>query len=91
MKRLTAITVLCVLFLSAFAAGKGPAGVPGYPDSLRSVWLYTEGIKQNAIARDTVRAREFFAEAIRNDSTFAPRSEERRVGKECRSRWSPYH
>ena len=20
-----------------------------------------------------------------------PRSEERRVGKECRSRWSPYH
>ena len=22
---------------------------------------------------------------------FYPRSEERRVGKECRSRWSPYH
>ena len=22
---------------------------------------------------------------------FAVRSEERRVGKECRSRWSPYH
>ena len=22
---------------------------------------------------------------------FADRSEERRVGKECRSRWSPYH
>ena len=22
---------------------------------------------------------------------FARRSEERRVGKECRSRWSPYH
>ena len=27
------------------------------------------------------------------DSAFTPahRSEERRVGKECRSRWSPYH
>ena len=26
------------------------------------------------------------------DPTFDPaRSEERRVGKECRSRWSPYH
>ena len=25
------------------------------------------------------------------DSEFASRSEERRVGKECRSRWSPYH
>ena len=23
--------------------------------------------------------------------TILPRSEERRVGKECRSRWSPYH
>src|SRR5260370_20557514 len=26
-----------------------------------------------------------------NDSTPVIRSEERRVGKECRSRWSPYH
>ena len=25
------------------------------------------------------------------DSTYMQRSEERRVGKECRSRWSPYH
>src|SRR3989449_1895511 len=24
-------------------------------------------------------------------SIYSPRSEERRVGKECRSRWSPYH
>ena len=24
-------------------------------------------------------------------SSIDPRSEERRVGKECRSRWSPYH
>src|SRR3989449_8301581 len=24
-------------------------------------------------------------------ATFQKRSEERRVGKECRSRWSPYH
>ena len=24
-------------------------------------------------------------------TTFCSRSEERRVGKECRSRWSPYH
>ena len=23
--------------------------------------------------------------------SLVPRSEERRVGKECRSRWSPYH
>ena len=27
----------------------------------------------------------------RSTAVYAPRSEERRVGKECRSRWSPYH
>src|SRR3712207_7600836 len=27
----------------------------------------------------------------RGPEPVAPRSEERRVGKECRSRWSPYH
>ena len=26
-----------------------------------------------------------------NNTLYAERSEERRVGKECRSRWSPYH
>ena len=29
-----------------------------------------------------------FAQRIKGSDT---RSEERRVGKECRSRWSPYH
>src|SRR3712207_8372770 len=28
---------------------------------------------------------------VEKTGTFVPRSEERRVGKECRSRWSPYH
>ena len=28
---------------------------------------------------------------LRGSGTAAMRSEERRVGKECRSRWSPYH
>ena len=28
---------------------------------------------------------------IRTDRRLGARSEERRVGKECRSRWSPYH
>ena len=30
-------------------------------------------------------------EIIRVDHAGERRSEERRVGKECRSRWSPYH
>ena len=28
---------------------------------------------------------------FRVNASYAHRSEERRVGKECRSRWSPYH
>ena len=31
------------------------------------------------------------AKQTRADRQIAERSEERRVGKECRSRWSPYH
>ena len=30
-------------------------------------------------------------EEVANVFLFLARSEERRVGKECRSRWSPYH
>ena len=36
---------------------------------------------------DLVILPEMFATGFVTD----PRSEERRVGKECRSRWSPYH
>ena len=32
-----------------------------------------------------------FADHVRYLDAFLDRSEERRVGKECRSRWSPYH
>ena len=31
------------------------------------------------------------AEVIKVEPVSGDRSEERRVGKECRSRWSPYH
>src|SRR5256886_15700763 len=38
--------------------------------------------RSNKLAEDTV---------IGANNFFMARSEERRVGKECRSRWSPYH
>ncbi len=72
MKRFIAITVCCLLFSSALFAGKGDGSVFSYPDSLRSVWLYTEGIKQNAIFGDSLRAKELFREAVQVDSTCAP-------------------
>src|SRR5256885_7868846 len=33
----------------------------------------------------------FFSVRVASAAGFLKRSEERRVGKECRSRWSPYH
>ena len=60
--------------------------------------LYTYGVEQPMMAMETLTAT-----TLRNiigdlelDQTLTSRdvinrSEERRVGKECRSRWSPYH
>ena len=73
MKRLTATTVLSlVLFSTAFVSGKGSPSASDRPDSLQSVWFYTEGIKQRTIAGDTARARQLLQEAIRRDSAYAP-------------------
>src|SRR2546422_499300 len=58
-------------------------------------------IRPRGIVAERVLASEFFRDRIEDflDLTAPPdqafgqqeRSEERRVGKECRSRWSPYH
>ena len=42
--------------------------------------------KRNTVVADVPEWLDFRAEAAK-----LRRSEERRVGKECRSRWSPYH
>ena len=34
---------------------------------------------------------EGYAKTVAEAVNYSVRSEERRVGKECRSRWSPYH
>lgn len=72
MKRLTATWLLGALCCAGNAAAEGFARPAEFPDSLTSVWFYTEGIKQNLIERNTAEARKFFAEAIRRDSTYAP-------------------
>ena len=64
-----------------------------------SDYVRSQGVKVLTDARvDTIsRQSDFFivgtaAEAFRAEALIIlTRSEERRVGKECRSRWSPYH
>ena len=46
-------------------------------------WITKMALEENMIAP--------FVDGQKKDGTIYYRSEERRVGKECRSRWSPYH
>ena len=55
-----------------------------------TAWAYAgseDAIRQALVER---YPRESFQLATKN-AAWINRSEERRVGKECRSRWSPYH
>src|SRR2546422_11115196 len=56
---------------------------PGLADVLR------QRIQQSGLTADQIRARLQASGYPAN--LLDARSEERRVGKECRSRWSPYH
>ena len=51
----------------------------------RSIKFYNEALDLHEVRRKTTD--DFIIVYLSNDV----RSEERRVGKECRSRWSPYH
>ena len=50
---------------------------------------------QRVVIRQSLGEHFNFAEAVSGEECLTimekERSEERRVGKECRSRWSPYH
>ncbi|MDE6864752.1 MAG: tetratricopeptide repeat protein [Alistipes sp.] len=77
MKKFAVILLSGMLFSSAFVAGKGPqTSLPApdvdWPDSLHSVWYYTEGLKRNVISGDTAQARRLLLEAVRLDSAYAP-------------------
>ena len=47
--------------------------------------------RQDYLDRTTARASLYLYHVVEELEKRGMRSEERRVGKECRSRWSPYH
>ena len=69
----------------------------GYDTALNTILDAVDKIRDTATSHERL----FFVEVMGRDAGFlalngaiaagAERSEERRVGKECRSRWSPYH
>ena len=55
------------------------------------LYIFKENIfKENTFA-DSGKSLSWEILRTEKDRPFVLRSEERRVGKECRSRWSPYH
>src|SRR2546430_16570590 len=61
-------------------------------EAARELERYRETLDVDAARQDEVERRLAAIEELsRKHRVAAPRSEERRVGKECRSRWSPYH
>ena len=56
--------------------------------ALACTFLLGAGISAKAESKVAINDTNFSAEVKRKAEE---RSEERRVGKECRSRWSPYH
>ena len=54
------------------------------------VGSYLAGCLQNEFGME-VYATKLPGTQTQDELLFLGRSEERRVGKECRSRWSPYH
>ena len=55
-----------------------------------AVLLMLPMILQNFVTFSMSMADTFMV-GVLGETALAARSEERRVGKECRSRWSPYH
>src|SRR5256885_2720923 len=70
------------LVLTAFASGN-----EDFNETINLIY----GLHDTLVLQITAKQWEAIA-AFLSRQTLAPtRSEERRVGKECRSRWSPYH
>src|SRR2546422_10817826 len=98
MKRLVlAVLVLGCAATVALAQGGAPRtplparvtaklGMLNVP-ALSPLWLLPEYAAAYNIQIETVMFQRF----ADGRTALASRSEERRVGKECRSRWSPYH
>src|SRR2546429_7177255 len=101
-REVTALNALvCIIAVWHTIAGRGPfASVPlGASLLLLLAFLGTvvsTGLVFNTVVGERGRAFEALAQALKTLNEEAirdplTRSEERRVGKECRSRWSPYH
>ena len=69
--------------LQFFVDGVVDGSIPDYQVSALLMAIYFQGMTSEEQTSLTMK--------MMHSGTHLDRSEERRVGKECRSRWSPYH
>src|SRR3712207_7746589 len=86
------IIIIILLFFFFFQAEDGirDIGVTGVQTCALPIWPRPERLRD----RPPARARRGVGDRrgrAHDEGGRRARSEERRVGKECRSRWSPYH
>src|SRR3989454_108407 len=63
-----------------------PVDLVIFPETATSGYFVEGGVRDVAVTAGTL-----FRDLTFQHQAAQARSEERRVGKECRSRWSPYH
>ena len=86
---------LCQAVLSG-SKGEGPSKAKIRPVEIKGQVIYqvSETVGTKVLHRNYHREEliQYLKEGLQHHfSQLQSRSEERRVGKECRSRWSPYH
>src|SRR5258707_13429009 len=91
-----AASAIVVVFFAAMSAHAAEEGGNTTAESANEIFKWINfAIVAGLIAWVFLKLTPLFfrknAENISSAITRATRSEERRVGKECRSRWSPYH
>ena len=70
---------------------------PVYSEPAPEAPVYNEPVAESPVYSEPVAETPVYSEPVPETPVYSqpvaetPRSEERRVGKECRSRWSPYH
>ena len=82
MKRILAMLLVTAILLGLAPLGASATNIPDL-DKLKA--------EKPVLSTNTQSRTSGFLKTYTRDRRRRPRSEERRVGKECRSRWSPYH
>src|SRR5437764_4784382 len=83
----------CFFFFFQAEDGIRDTSVTGVQTCALPIYAYTQAIWQEYVGSGKVSEEAFRngRRAFVEELLDKPRSEERRVGKECRSRWSTYH